>query len=337
MKKIFTLMLACFCLMALHAQQGNEHFYGVAFYNLENLFDTIHDVGKNDRDFLPDGSYQWNATKYACKLSNMARVLAEVARKKVPKGAALIGVAEVENRRVLDDLLEQPLLAQYNYVHYEGPDRRGIDCALLYDPKQFKVMHSRLVLSEPYQGDTVHLTRGFLIVTGKLAGERLSVVVNHWPSRGAQSPVRVHAARQVKALCDSIRQADRKRKIIVMGDLNDDPMDESLRMLGTCKLASEVKNGLFYNPWWAKLEDEGEGTLLYKGKWNLFDQILMDASLMNDGNKLRFDHHEIFRAPYLFEQEGKYKGNVLRTHVGRRWMNGYSDHLPTIVYLRKGK
>lgn len=122
---------------------------------------------------------------------------------------------------------------------YEGPDQTGIDCALLYDPKQFSVTHSKLVLSTPFEGDTLHLTRGFLIVDGQLAGERVCVIVNHWPSRGAKSPVRVHAARQVKALKDSLMRSDKKLKLIVMGDMNDDPMDESMKDAG-CTQISEA-------------------------------------------------------------------------------------------------
>lgn len=337
MKHCLLTFICLACLLSASAQRGRNRLYSVAFYNLENLFDTIHDAGKNDQEFLPTGSYKWTAEKYEAKLGNMARVLSELSRSEVSVGPAFIGVAEVENHRVLDDLLAQPSLRQYRYIHYEGPDKRGIDCALLYDPRQLKVKHSCLVYSEPFQGDTVHLTRGFLIVSGKLARERVCVIVNHWPSRGAESPVRVHAARQVKALKDSLLREDPRLKLIVMGDMNDDPMDESLRTLGARKQRSEVADGEFYNPWWSVLEDDGEGTLLYKGKWNLFDQILLSSSLLSEGKRLRYDHHEVFRAPYLFEQEGKYKGTILRTHAGRKWLNGYSDHLPTIVYLRRGR
>ena len=220
-------------------------------------------------------------------------------------------------------------------MHREGPDKRGIDCALLYDTVQFRVSHVKLVPSAPYQRDTLHPTRGFLIVDGRLAGERLCVIVNHWPSRGAESPVRVHAARQVKALKDSLLHESRKMKIIVMGDMNDDPMDESLQELGARKYIAEVKRGEFYNPWWETLEDEGEGTLLYRGKWNLFDQILVSRSLLKSRRGLRYAGHEIFSRDYLFQHDGKYEGYPLRTHGGRTWLNGYSDHLPTIIYLRK--
>ena len=318
MKRYCFLTIASLLLVVATMAQGRKQtrfdLYSVAFYNLENLFDTIHDEGKNDHDFLPDGRYAWGTKKYEAKLKNLARVLSELSRNEVPQGPACIGVAEVENRRVLDDLLAQPALSQYKYVHYEGPDKRGIDCALLYDPAQFQVNCSRLVLSKPFQGDTTHLTRGFLIVDGELAGKRLCLIVNHWPSRGADSPVRVHAARQVKALKDSLFREDRKLKLVVMGDLNDDPMDESLQELGARKHPKDVKKREFYNPWWETLEDDGIGTLCYRGKWNLFDQILITRPLLKARRGLRYEGHEVF---------------------GRKWLNGYSDHLPTIIYLKR--
>ena len=341
MKRFCFLAMVAFLFMATALAQGRKQsgsdLYSVAFYNLENLFDTIHDGGKNDYDFLPDGRYAWGTRKYEAKLKNLARVLSELSRDKVPQGPACIGVAEVENHRVLDDLLKQPSLAHYEYVHYEGPDKRGIDCALLYDPAQFKVKNSKLVLSAPFQGDTTHLTRGFLIVDGELAGKRLCLIVNHWPSRGADSPVRVHAARQVKALKDSLFREDRKLKLVVMGDLNDDPFNSSVaEVLGAKKEKEDVvADNDLYNPWWETLEDEGEGTLLYRGKWNLFDQILVSRSLLKSRRGLRYAGHEIFSRDYLFQHDGKYEGYPLRTHGGRTWLNGYSDHLPTIIYLRK--
>lgn len=335
MKKLLILFFFCLCMVTLGAQNSERNLYSVAFYNLENLFDTIHDNGKNDYEFLPDGSYKWTAKKYEAKLQNLSKVLSSLSRNLVPEGPAVIGVAEVENCHVLTDLVSQSAISNYKFVHYEGLDKRGIDCALLYDPEQFTVTNSQLVLSTPYQGDTVHLTRGFLIVDGLLAGERVCFIVNHWPSRGAQSPVRVHAAKQVKALKDSLMRKDKKLKLIVMGDMNDDPMDESMQELGARKYVKQVKKGEFYNPWWETLEDKGVGTLLYRGKWNLFDQIVMAKPLLKVKKGLRYDHNEVFIRDYLIQQDGKYKGSPLRTHGGRTWLNGYSDHLPTIIYLRK--
>lgn len=335
MKKLLFLFSFWLCATTSGAQNTERELYSVAFYNLENLFDTVHDSGKDDHEFLPDGSYQWTAEKYAAKLQNLSKVLGSLSRELVPEGPAFIGVAEVENREALTDLVKQPAISNYEFVHYEGPDKRGIDCALLYDPKQFSVTNSKLVLSTPFQGDTVHLTRGFLIVDGQLAGERVCVIVNHWPSRGAESPVRVHAANQVKVLKDSLMREDKHLKLIVMGDLNDDPMDESMQELGARKNVKEVKKNEFYNPWWETLEDKGVGTLLYRSKWNLFDQIVVSKPLLKAKKGLRYDHNEVFIHDYLIQQDGKYKGSPLRTHGGREWLNGYSDHLPTIIYLRK--
>ncbi len=335
MKKLILLFSFWFCAIAIIAQSTERSLYSVAFYNLENLFDTIHDAGKNDYEFLPDGSYQWTTKKYEAKLKNLSTVLSSLSRELVPEGPAVIGVAEAENRRVLTDLVNQPAISNYEFIHYEGPDKRGIDCALLYDPKQFTVTNSKLVLSTPFEGDTVHLTRGFLIVDGQLAGEHICFIVNHWPSRGAESPVRVHAAKQVKALTDSLLHIDKKMKIVVMGDMNDDPMDESMQALGARKYRTGMKPGQFYNPWWETLEDKGVGTLLYRGKWNLFDQIVLSRPLVKAKKGLRYDHNEVFIRDFLIQQDGKYKGAPLRTHGGRVWLNGYSDHLPTIIYLKK--
>lgn len=335
------LIIACNLLLLVvlsgQAQSSKSGLYSVAFYNLENLFDTIHDAGKNDFEYLPTDAKKWNTEKYMAKLQNLSKVLSELSRDKVPDGPAVIGVSEVENRRVLDDLLKQPALIStgYKVIHYEGPDKRGIDCALLYNPKQFIPLSHKLVLSEPFEGDTVHLTRGFLIVNGILAGDNVCFIVNHWPSRGTADPVRVHAARQVKVLADSLLRKDRKLKLIIMGDLNDDPMDRSLAALGAKKYQKDVKKGNFYNPWWETLEDKGVGTLLYRGKWNLFDQIVLSPTLLNAKKGLTYDHNEVFMRDYLFQQDGNYKGSPLRTFGGKVWLNGYSDHLPTIIYLKR--
>ena len=336
MKKLLFFILFLICArLATPAQNRHHNLYSIAFYNVENLFDTIHDPGKNDHDFLPDGRYRWGSRKYESKLLRLAQVFSSLSRERVPQGPACIGLAEVENARVLHDLLAQPSLSHYKYIHYEGPDKRGIDCALLYDPVQFNVTSSKLIPSTPFEGDTIHLTRGFLIIEGFLADERIGVIVNHWPSRGAASPVRIHAAQQVKALKDSLLREHKRMKLVIMGDLNDDPMDESLQALGTRKYPKQVKKGELYNPWWATLEDESKGTLLYRGKWNLFDQIIISRTLLKSRRGLRYAGHEIFSRPYLFQQDGQYKGYPLRTHGGRTWLDGYSDHLPTIIYLKK--
>lgn len=328
------------------ARHKKDSLYAVGFYNLENLFDTCHDEGKKDYDFLPGGSYKWDSMKYTHKLHNMAHALSDIGTDALPPsvGCALIGVSEVENSKVLDALVAQKPLADrgYKYCHIEGPDKRGIDCALLYNPKLFTVHNVKLV---PYvqslEKDSAFFTRGFLTVSGTLAGEHLTVVVCHLPSRFSTSFYREQGGRQVKALKDSLMRDDPKVKVIVMGDMNDDPMDASMSVaLGAKRDIDGVGDGDMFNPWWDTLEKEGKGTLSYKGKWNLFDQIILSPSLLCQGKKkkyrkLKYYKHEIVRRDYLIQQDGKYKGTPKRTQAGGVWLDGYSDHLPTVVYFMK--
>ena len=336
-RRIGLMVLLALLVVVGNAQNKKGKLYGVAFYNLENLFDTVHDEGKNDYEYLPDGRNKWDEKKYQSKLEHISTVLSLLATDKVPDGAAVIGMAEVENRRVLEDLLKQPALENrgYQIIHYEGPDERGIDCAIFYNPELFQVTATKLV---PYQlaNPTDRPTRGFLIADGKMAGERIAFIVNHWPSRGAESPARERAGMQVRALKDSLQRLDSKIKIVIMGDMNDDPMDKSMaESLGAKRYAKDVKKKELYNPWWNTLA-EGDGTLKYRGKWNLFDQIVFTGNFLNRRpRKLTYESHEIFKRDYLFQTDGKYAGYPNRTQAGGRWLNGYSDHLPTVVYFIK--
>ncbi len=338
-KNTILLLMLLLVVLPVQAQKKSKTLYSIAFYNVENLFDTYHDEGKNDYEYLPEGRKEWTYDKYKSKLLKLDQVLGELSRDQVPEGPIAIGLAEVENFKVIHDLLIQPNLAKdnYQYVHYEGPDMRGIDCALIYNPKLFLPIATKLVPSVPFQGDTIHKTRGFLVVRGNVIPENdeLTLIVNHWPSRGAEAPVRMHAAKQVKEITDSLYRDNKNAKIIIMGDLNDDPMDPSLTVgIGAKKYKKEVKEKGFYNPWWSILEDDGVGTLMYRGKWNLFDQILISNSLLKENSKLKYKAAEVFKRDYLFQKEGKYKGSPLRTHGGKLWLDGYSDHLPTIIYLQ---
>ena len=347
MKKIMFFM-ALTLLLTAGASRAQKKFsvYGVGFYNLENLFDTCHDAGKNDYEYLPDGANRWTGLKYTNKLKNMARVLSEMGTDKLPGvGCAAIGVSEVENAKCLEDLCNQePLKAKnFQYLLLEGPDRRGVDCGLVYNPKLFQVRNVKLV---PYiyilPEDSARATRGFLTVSGTLAGEHVTIIVNHLPSRGATSFYREEGGRQIRLVVDSLVNDDPNVKILVMGDMNDDPQDKSMaESLGARRKMKDVPNepGGLWNPWWDVLAS-GTGTLQYDGKWNLFDQIIVSNALLDrDGKKnyetLKLWNYQIFRRDYLFQKEGRYKGNTLRTHAGGAWLNGYSDHLPTVVYLIK--
>ena len=345
MKYFFFAVIGVLLTFLPASAQKKYSVYGVGFYNQENLFDTCHDEGKRDYDFLPTGSYKWNAMKYNHKLNNMSRALADMGTDVLPNiGCAIIGLAEVENSKALDDLVAQPALSarNYQYVHIEGPDRRGIDCALLYNPSLFSVKNTRLV---PYvqklKKDSAFYTRGFLTVSGTLADEHIAVIVCHLPSRFSESFYRELGAEQVKAIKDSLLNDDPNCKVFVMGDMNDDPIDKSmagiLRGTGNIK---DVNQGDMYNPWYNILVKEGVGTLLYQGSWNLFDQILVTPNLLNKDDKkdfssLKFWKNQIFKRDYLFQTEGKYKGSPKRTTAGGVWLDGYSDHLPVVVYLVK--
>ncbi len=337
----FTLVLSLLLsvVAGAHAQKKYQ-IYSVGFYNLENLFDTIHDSGKNDYEFLPDGTNKWGTMKYTNKLKNMATVLNEMSTDMLPMGLAAVGVSEIENYRVLDDLVNHPVLAHrgWKIVHVEGPDRRGVDCALLYNPKLFTPVATALVPYTTEDNDTTYKTRGFLTVSGDMAGERVHIIVNHWPSRYAKSPARERAGVLVRAVKDSLMAAMPQSKVIIMGDMNDDPDDKSMKVcLGAKRNPNSVEADTdLYNPWWSVLRNKGLGTLKYRGKWNLFDQIVVSGNLVGDDRAtLKYYKPEIFSRGYMLQQEGKYKGSPKRTHAGGVWLNGYSDHLPVIIYLIK--
>lgn len=337
---LYLLSLLFVFVFTANAQEKKYEVYSVGFYNLENLFDTIHDAGKNDFEFLPDGTNKWGTLKYTNKLKNMATVLNEMGTDVLPVGMAAVGVSEIENSRVLHDLVNHEILAPrgWDFVHIEGPDKRGVDCALLYNPKLFKPTNSMLAPYTTVDNDTTYKTRGFLVVTGEMGGETVHIIVNHWPSRYAKSPARERAGILVRELKDSIMKSQPDSKVIIMGDMNDDPDDKSMKTcLGAVRDKKDIKGDTdLYNPWWNILRKKGHGTLKYKGKWNLFDQIVLSGNLVGDDRStLKLYKTEIFSRNYMFQQEGRYKGNTKRTHAGGVWLNGYSDHLPVIVYLLK--
>ncbi len=343
MRKFFSILtlLSLFLFAgSLSAQQKRFELYAVGFYNLENLFDTIHDEGKNDYEFLPDGTNKWGTMKYTNKVKNMSQVLAEMGTDMLPVGMAAVGVSEIENSRVLQALIESEELAPrgWKFIHVEGPDKRGVDCALLYNPGLFKPYAYKLAPYLLEDGSDEYKTRGFLIVSGEMSGEKVHIIVNHWPSRYAKSPARERAGVQVRELKDSLMAEDSLSKVIIMGDMNDDPDDKSMKTcLGAVRKSKDLKlPSDLYNPWWKILREDGVGTLKYKGNWNLFDQIVFTGNMVGkERSTLKFYKPEIFSRNYMFQTDGKYKGSPKRTHAGGVWLNGYSDHLPVIIYMIK--
>jgi len=350
MKK--TILFACVVLLGLALTgsrpdtparpQKRTIYAGIAFYNLENLFDTIHDEGKNDVEFLPDGSYHWDGMKYWRKQEKLARVLSELCTERVKGGAAFIGVSEVENERVMKDLVAQPALAEkgYKFIHYEGDDRRGVDVACLYNPKMFKPRKSQLISTtkayEEFSGG--YITRGILHVEGSLLGEDFHFLVNHWPSRGAASESREFIARIVRQVVDSIQGTNPDARIVIMGDLNDDPDNKSVTESLRAKLSKKKVQSPqdLYNPWNDMLRKKGQGTLLYDNMWNLFDQIIFTANLLGDDRStFKFFKNEIYMPEYMTTTVGRYVGAPKRTTAAGVWQDGYSDHFPTQIYVVK--
>ncbi|MBO4871708.1 MAG: endonuclease/exonuclease/phosphatase family protein [Muribaculaceae bacterium] len=356
MKKLAFIALAAVLLIPALAQDRRYNMYGVMFYNLENLFDTINNNGVYDLEFSPNGARQWNNEKYWQKQHNMAYAISQIVTQGTPDGPALIGVSEIENITVLQDLVRQPELKsrRYQIVHHDGPDRRGVDVGLLYNPRVFKVLNvtnqrltaryfNALGYGQRYNPET--RTRDQLCVTGLLAGEKVSVLVNHWPSRlGGQeqsSYLREATAEMARQTIDSLLRDDPNQGIFFMGDLNDDPQDISCaKALGAKREINDVSayNDL-YNPWW-KLLDKGIGTLAYKGQWNLFDQIIMNGyfTKYNDSKdkpQLTFLRAEVLNRDFLKTYEGDRQGYPMRTYSGGVFLNGYSDHFPTIIYIVK--
>lgn len=346
MKRILLLpLLALLTALGVSAQSDPRQplVFGVAFYNLENLFDTINNNGKYDLEFSPQGSRQWNSEKYWSKINNLAYCISKMVTKNTPMGPAIIGVSEIENKSVLDDLVRAKDIKQWRLqvVHHDSPDRRGVDVGLLYNPRLFKVLdvtnHTLVIPDNPN-----FRTRDQMCVTGILGGDTLSVIVNHWPSRlGGQersSYLREAAGALSKHIADSLWAIRPNQGVIVMGDLNDDPQDKSCAVaLGAKRDQDKVEPHGFFNPWWRVL-DKGIGTLAYKSQWNLFDQIIVSGTLLKRNHgPLQYSSCKVNNFDFLFDTEGQRQGYPKRTFASGAWLNGYSDHFPTIIFLHKAR
>ena len=312
---------------------------GIAFYNFENLFDTIpnNPLGR-DEEFTPGGSRQWDGRKYWLKVHNLAYAISQFKTKTTPYGPAIIGVSEIENASVMADVARQPELRDWNLqiVHHDSPDLRGVDVGLMYNPRYFKVEnvtnHTLTALS--------FATRDQMCVVGQLLGQRIGVIVNHWPSRlGGQEqrePNRIAAAELSKQIADSLWRVDPDMGVIVMGDLNDDPMNKSCAViLGGKREAKDAKPHGFFNPWWNIL-NRGIGTLAYASSWNLFDQIIISGNLVNTPeDRWHFYEAKVLNFDFLKDTEGNRVGYPKRTYAAGSFLGGYSDHFPTEIFLRR--
>ena len=344
MKKAFAISLLVVCSFSAFSQKKEYKPIVVGFYNLENFYDTVNNTMTNDEEFLPNGPRNYNTAVYFDKVSKLATVISQMGVESNPDGPALLGVAEVENDTVLNDLVHNKLIAKrgYKIVHYDSKDIRGIDVGLLYNPKYFTVEASdKLFVQLPGGSKDSYFTRDILWVKGKLDGETVHIYVNHWPSRvGGEvrsAPARAAAAMVCKNHMDSIAKADGYQKVIIMGDLNDDPVSPSVaKVLNAKEKAPDVQTDGLFNPW-ISLYKKGIGTLAYQDAWGLFDQIIISYPWLNkEQNGLFFYQQHIFSKEYMVENKGRYKGYPMRTWDGNTYRGGYSDHFPTyIVFLKK--
>lgn len=342
-RKIFSLILILMLSASVRAQSTVMQAAIFGFYNVENLYDTIDDPKTDDAEFLPGGTYAWNSAKYTLKLERISEVISKLGNDVATGGPVVLGLSEIENRTVLEDLINSPALKPLNYgiVQYNSPDRRGVDVALLYQKSRFTVEGSwpfRLVTE-----DTAFRTRDQLLVWGKLDGEQIYFLVNHWPSRrggeARSAPKRKAAAALSRHIADSLYKANPNVKFIMMGDLNDDPVNASLmKTLMTKTKVTEVVNGDLYNPMW-KLYQDGIGSYAYRDSWDLFDQIIVNSNVAKgDTTSYMLAKAKIYNAQFLKQKTGTFAGYPWRTAAGGQYLGGYSDHFPVYgILIRKKK
>ncbi|GGI56088.1 endonuclease/exonuclease/phosphatase family protein [Winogradskyella haliclonae] len=342
------LVLVTFSLTFSASAQKEKRFkiHTIAFYNLENLFDTINDPLKYDEASpMMEMAASNRGEVYKKKVKGMARVIADIGRDQSKNSPAVIGVCEIENRKVLEDVVNDPLLLgkDYGIIHFDGPDARSIDVALLYQKALFQPITTSSHELKIFDDQTKErkYTRDQLLVSGKLDGDLIHLIVNHWPSRSGgearSRPKRVAAAKVNKRIIDSLQSNDPYAKIFTMGDLNDDPTNESVKKVLKAK-AKKNKVGLkgIYNPFESMFKDKGYGTTAYRDAWSLFDQIMVTKPLLEkDYSSFRFYKAGIYNKQYLTNKRGRYKGYPFRSFANGSYTGGFSDHFPVYVYVIK--
>lgn len=342
MKKCFLVLVVILLTTSIRAQEERLFKVGcIAFYNVENLFDTIDDPNKNDAEFLPDGSYRWNSKRYHQKLERLTEVIAGIGTEYTPDGPAILGLSEIENKAVIEDLVAHPGISGRNYqiVHYDSPDRRGVDVGLIYQPKYFQPTHSKSYTLKVEGMDNFY-TRDQLVVSGLFDGEPMHFIVGHWPSRrGGEKrslPLRVAAGALSRHIVDSILELDKDAKIVVMGDLNDNPTNKSIMEALNAKGSKDkLKEGELFNPMYA-LYKKGIGSNAWRDSWSLFDQLIVSQGLLgNDYSSYKFRTAKVYNMVEMTQRSGRFKGYPWRTYVGTEFHGGYSDHFPAYIIVVK--
>jgi len=342
-KKVF-MILTLYSVVLFSQQPKTYSIQTIAFYNLENLFDIYNDPNTFDDDRTPLGKDHWTDGVYRQKLKNMAYAISKIGNELTGNTPVIIGVSEVENRKVLEDLVKEPALAKtgYGIVHFDSPDRRGIDVALLYQKTLFRIKNAKayeLFLYNEESGKRIY-TRDQLVVSGYLDSDLIHVIVNHWPSRRGGEARSRHkrekAARLNKKIMDSLFAIDPYSKIISMGDFNDTPFDTSIKKILNAKFhrSSVLLKGL-YNPM-MKMSKKGVGSHAWKDRWSIFDQILISKAFLNsDYTSYKYFKAGIFNEDFLSTQKGRYKGYPFRSMSNSVFTGGYSDHFPVYMYIIK--
>ena len=306
----------------------------VAFYNLENFFDTRDDPHALDDDFTPKGRKRWTPKRFRSKVKKLSRTISRIGDSESLKPPVLIGLAEVENRHVIERLLKAKSLqtVDYGIAHFDSPDERGIDTALLYLREEFSVQYQERipVLIAESDGDR-DFTRDILYVSGLWSGQRIHLFVNHWPSRRAgveeTEGKRLTAAETVLQRIQSLKTSEGDPYVIVMGDFNDGPESPSVRLLD--------ESPILINPF-KQVQRSGQGSAYFKGSWSLFDQILLSpAFFQGQSEGPAFRSASVYAPRFLTRFKGKYKGSPFRTYSGKKYIGGYSDHFPVYVALRR--
>ena len=340
MKYIAFLILIFFTLNC--AGQKPDQEFTVVFYNVENLFDTEDEPVKEDDEFTPGSNLAWNQEKYQKKLNDLARVLSSVNTEELPE---IIGLSEVENNKVLDDLIltEQLKNGRYSVVHFESPDTRGMDVALIYRPDEFNAEDSKAI-PVVFPFDTTESTRDILYVKGKTKdNETVHFFVNHWKSRseGVQETEgrRIYTAVTLRKEIDLIMNREPDAKIIIMGDLNDEPTNRSVHeMLSANNKRKNASPRELYNLMYDMHNTGNTGSYFYRGNWNMLDNLIISRPLLSDksGYHTDFDGGKIFRQEWMLYKDEKYNESVPnRTYGGPQYYGGISDHFPIYVTLRK--
>ncbi|MES2691595.1 MAG: hypothetical protein V4658_14405 [Bacteroidota bacterium] len=333
---MFKSITGCLALICITLTSSAQQKLFISFYNQENLFDTIDDPHKNDNEFLPDSKKQWNTERYMNKINNMSKVIASMNEGTAPD---VIGMCEVENDKVLRDVTGNAQLskAKYRFVHFEGPDERSIDNALIFKQSSFKLVDSKSFVVASPDFPTLK-TRDILFVRLEAKNKsQIVFMVNHFPSRiggeEASEPKRFLAAKTLRAIVDSLYKQNASENIVIMGDFNDEPTNKSMDSVLRAKASEyDLNNGNLFNAMY-EMKQNSEGSHYYRGHFSMLDQIVLSSSITNCTGKVCFKKGSatIYKQPWMVEAEGKYKGSPLRTFVGDKYMNGFSDHLP--VYL----